>query len=126
VEDLNLFKSDFVARSLRSFLDIAILARLEDTPVNGYGITIFFMKKFGVSISTSTVYSTLYALERTGIVKRKPSWKGRVYELTEKGKSTLKDNRNRLGEAQNFLRILRGKENCINCTSDSSSYRNFK
>ena len=57
-------QDEFRERSLRSFLDIAILARLEDKPVNGYGLTVFFMKKFGVIMSTSTAYATLYAMER--------------------------------------------------------------
>ena len=101
--------NEFRERSLRSFLDRAILARLEDKPVNGYGLTIFFMKKFGVIMSTSTVYSTLYAMERNGLIKGRHSWKGRVYELTEKGKKKLKDSRNRLEETQGFIKTLIGK-----------------
>ena len=99
----------FRERILRSFLDIAILARLEDKPVNGYGLTVVFMKDFGVIMSTSTVYSTLYSMERNGLIKCKHSWRGKVYELTEKGKKTLKDSRNKLVETQSFIKNLIGK-----------------
>jgi DNA-binding PadR family transcriptional regulator len=103
-------QDEFRERSLRSFLDVAILARLEANSVNGYGLTVFFMKKFGVIMSTSTVYSTLYTMERNGLVKCRRSWNGRVYELTEKGKEALKDSRNRLELVPSFIRTLVGRE----------------
>jgi len=89
---------------------MAILARLEDKQTNGYGLTTFFMKKFGVIMSTSTVYSTLYAMERNGLIKCRRSWRGRIYELTDKGKKILKDSRNKLEEVQSFIKTLIGKE----------------
>ena len=101
--------NELIERSLRSFLGIAILARLEDKPANGYGLTVFFMKKFGVTLSTSTVYSTLYTMDRNGLIRGRRSWRGRVYELTEKGKKTLKDKRNRLEETPGFIKTLIGK-----------------
>ncbi len=103
-------QDEFRERSLKSFLDIAILARLEAKPVNGYGLTVFFMKKFGVIMSTSTVYSTLYTMERNGLIKCRRSWSGRVYELTEKGKETLKDSRNKLEMIPTFIKTLAGRE----------------
>lgn len=102
--------NEFRERSLKSFLDIAILAKLEDKPTNGYELTVFFMKKFGVIMSTSTVYSTLYTMERNGLIKCRHSWRGRVYELTDKGKKTLKDSRDKVEETQSFIKTLIGKE----------------
>ncbi len=89
---------------------MAILARLEDNPANGYCLTIFFIKKFGVTMSTSTVYSTLYTMERNGLIKCRHNWRGRVYESTEEGKKMLEESRNRLEEAQGFLKTLIGKQ----------------
>jgi DNA-binding PadR family transcriptional regulator len=102
----NLLNNNVREKILKAFLDMAILARLEDKPVNGYKITVFFLKKFGTTISTSAVYSTLYAMERNGLVKGRYSKRSRVYELTEKGKETLEDTRNSLEELQAFIKTL--------------------
>jgi PadR family transcriptional regulator PadR len=104
-----MLNNEFRKRILRALLDMAILARLEDKPVNGYDMTIFFMKKFGAAISTSTVYSTLYSMERNGLVKGKYNRRSRVYELTEKGKNTLEDARSTLEEIQGFIKTLVGR-----------------
>jgi len=88
---------------------MAILARVENHPDSGYGLTVCFMKRFGVILSSSTVYSTLYALERNGLVKCRQRWRGRVYELTEKGKDILKDGRNKLKMVPSFIETLIGK-----------------
>ena len=91
---------------LKAFLDTAILASLEVTYMNGYDLTIYFIKKFGAAISTSTVYSTLYAMERNGLIKAKYNRRSRVYELTEKGKKALEDSRNNLRWIQEFINKL--------------------
>jgi DNA-binding PadR family transcriptional regulator len=93
---------------LKALLDVAILARLEHKTMSGYEITKVFMKKFTAETSTSTVYSTLYAMERDGLVKGKYSRRSRVYELTEEGKTTLKNTRNKLHEIQAFIKTLIG------------------
>jgi DNA-binding PadR family transcriptional regulator len=91
---------------LKAFLDTAILARLEAKSMNGYDITTFFMKNFHATISTSTVYSTLYSMERNGLIEGTYYRRSRVYELTEKGKKTLEDSRNMLEGMQDFIKTL--------------------
>lgn len=102
----DLLSNNVREKILKAFLDTAILARLEDMSMNGYDLTAFFMKKFGATISTSTVYSTLYSMERNGLVIGRYSRRSRVYELTEKGKKTLEDSRNRLEGIQDFIKAL--------------------
>jgi DNA-binding PadR family transcriptional regulator len=85
---------------------MTILARLEDKAMSGYEVTTVFMKKFGAATSTSTVYATLYAMERNGLVKGSYSKRSRVYKLTEKGKKTLEDARNNIQEIQAFIKNL--------------------
>ena len=102
----DLLNNNIREKILKAFLDTAILARLEDKPMNGYDMTTFFMKKFGAAISTSTVYSTLYSMERNDLVKGRYYRRSRVYELTEKGKKTLEDSRNRLEGIQSFIKTL--------------------
>ncbi|MBN1245344.1 PadR family transcriptional regulator [Candidatus Bathyarchaeota archaeon] len=91
---------------LKAFLDTAILARLEYKAMNGYELTTVFMKKFSAATSTSTVYATLYAMERNGLIKGRYNRRSRIYELTEKGKKTLEDTRNNLEEIQTFTKTL--------------------
>lgn len=97
---------EFQERILRAFLDIVILARLEVKSMNGYHLTAFFIKKFGAVISTSTVYSTLYAMERNGLITAKYNRRSRVYELTEKGKKKLEHSRHALKQIQILTKTL--------------------
>jgi len=91
---------------LKAFLDTAILARLEDKAMSGYELTTVFMKKFGTVTSTSTVYATLYAMERNGLIEGSYSKRSRVYKLTEKGKETLEYARNTVEDTQAFIKTL--------------------
>lgn len=93
-------------RILKAFIDMAILARLDDKTMNGYEITVLFLKSYGTAISTSTVYSTLYAMERNELIKGNYSKRSRIYELTEKGKKTLEDTRNTAEDIQAFIKTL--------------------
>ena len=49
----------------------------------------FFHKCFDYMVSPGTVYSTLYLLERKGLVKANEDCDGRTYQLTIKGKEAL-------------------------------------
>jgi DNA-binding PadR family transcriptional regulator len=100
--------NNFRERILKAFIDIAVLARLEEKPANGYEITLFFHKNYGTKTSTSTVYATLYAMERKELVKGGYNRRSRVYELTEKGSKTLQGARNAREEMQRFIRTLIG------------------
>jgi DNA-binding PadR family transcriptional regulator len=109
IERLNMkdsFNNRFRERILRAFLDVAVLARLEDKAMNGYELTVFFMKKFGVAVSTSTVYSTLYLMERNELVEGSYRRRSRTYELTEKGRETLEAARQAVKENQMFIKTL--------------------
>lgn len=79
-------------RIVRNFLDVLILAQLRKEPKCGYGIVAIIHKKFHILMSTGTVYSTLYSLERDGLIQgnlvhRKR--RTRVYTLTQKGEKTI-------------------------------------
>jgi DNA-binding PadR family transcriptional regulator len=55
----------------------------------GYDAIGYVYEKFGVLLSSGTVYSHLYALEREGLIISNYNAKTRVYELTEKGEYAL-------------------------------------
>jgi len=58
--------------------------------LSGYDIIAFIHNKFHLLVSSGTVYSLLYSLERDGLIKGVWSQRKRVYQLTEKGEDTIK------------------------------------
>ena len=76
-------------RSVKSVLDTVMLAELRNGSMSGYDAIAYVHDKFGVLISSGTVYAHLYALEREGLISGNNNEKKRNYELTEKGEQTL-------------------------------------
>jgi DNA-binding PadR family transcriptional regulator len=76
-------------RIVKSFMDIIILAELRDTPMSGYDVIAFIHNRFGILVSSGTVYSLLYSLERENMINGIWAKRKRVYELTEKGERTI-------------------------------------
>ena len=88
-------------RIIRELLDILILGTLNKSrfPMSSYDLISFVHKKFGLLISSGTVYGLIYCMEREGLIRG--FWKGRkrVFTLTERGKETIKallDERNEI------------------------------
>lgn len=76
-------------RILKSFLDIVILTELRKHSTNGYHIIVFIHNRFHILLSSGTVYSNLYFLERNGLIKGEGTERRRVYTLTERGKEKV-------------------------------------
>ena len=93
-------------KTLKSFMDILILAELKKDPMSGYDIISFIHKRFGILMSSGTVYSLLYSMERNGLIKGIWNQRKRVYMLTEKGEQNTKVITNANEEIQNFLRNM--------------------
>ena len=75
---------------VKSFRDIAILAILEENEdLNGYEVMKRLFEKLGILLSSGTIYSTLYALEREQLIKGVSLSKCRTYKLTSKGHAEL-------------------------------------
>ena len=51
-------------RIIKSFMDIIILAELRNGSMSGYDVISFIHNKFNLLVSSGTVYSMLYSLER--------------------------------------------------------------
>lgn len=77
-------------RIVRNFLDVSILLELKDSSLSGYDVISFVHKRFGVLLSSGTVYSCLYHLEREGLINGEWAQRKRVYKLTEKGNQRVK------------------------------------
>jgi len=50
----------------------------------------FIHRKFHRLVSSGTVYSTLYYMERNGLIQGRWAQGKRVYALTDKGKETVR------------------------------------
>jgi len=93
-------------RTIKSFMDILILAELKNGSMSGYDIIGFVHKRFGILMSSGTVYSLLYSMEREGLIKGVSNQRKRVYILTEKGERNIQVVTKANEEIQSFLRNM--------------------
>jgi len=77
-------------RIIKNFLDVLVLAELRNGPMSGYDVIAFIHNKFRLLVSSGTVYSLLYSLERDGLIVGSWNQRKRVYKLTDKGEETIK------------------------------------
>ncbi|MGD6933996.1 MAG: PadR family transcriptional regulator [Candidatus Bathyarchaeia archaeon] len=75
-------------RIIKNFMDTIIMSELRNGPVSGYDIISYIHTKFGLLVSSGTVYSLLYSLERNGLIEGVWVERKRVYKLTDKGAKT--------------------------------------
>ena len=87
-------------------MDILILTEMKKSPLSGYDVIGLVHKKFDILVSSGTVYSLLYSLERDGLVKGVWNDRKRVYELSEKGEQNIEVITKANEEIQNFLRNI--------------------
>ena len=76
-------------RTIKSFMDVIMLTELLKKPMTGYDMIVSIQEKFGILVSSGTVYSHLYALERNETISGVQNRGKRKYKLTEKGKQHL-------------------------------------
>lgn len=77
-------------QAVKSVMDILILAEIKSESMSGYDVIGYIHEKFGVLLSSGTVYSHIYSMERDGLIKGDWETKKRVYNITEKGEQSLK------------------------------------
>ena len=98
-------------RVVRNFLDVLVLAELRKRPLCGYDVMTFVHDRFRLLVSSGTVYSVLYSLERKGLIAGVQMYRRRVYKLTDKGEKTIKRMMSASDETQYFiLKLLRLQE----------------
>ena len=76
---------NLLRRILREFMDIVILAEMQKRELSGYDVILFFHGKFQMLISSGSIYSLLYHLEREGLIEGISDNRKRKYRLTDKG-----------------------------------------
>ena len=80
---------DVYERIVKNFMDVLVMAELRNNPLSGYDVISLIHKKFNLLVSSGTVYSLLYSLERDGLIEGKLNDRKRVYVLTDKGEKTI-------------------------------------
>jgi DNA-binding PadR family transcriptional regulator len=84
-------------------MDTIIMAELQNGPISGYDVISYIHTKFGFLVSSGTVYSLLYSLERNGLVEGVWIERKRVYKLTEKGEQTIETILNSQDKIKSFM-----------------------
>lgn len=77
-------------RAIKDFMDILVLTEIKKRSLSGYDVIAHIHKRFGILVSSGTVYSLLYSLERGGLIKGVWNQRKRVYNLTEEGEQNIK------------------------------------
>lgn len=93
-------------RIVKNFMDLLIMTELKNNPMSGYDVISFIHKKFRLLVSSGTVYSLLYSLERDGFIEGNFNNRKRVYVLTEKGEGTIQAIQEASQQIQNFMANL--------------------
>ena len=93
-------------RVIKSFMDILILAELKNNAMSGYDAISYIHRKYGILLSSGTVYSLMYSMERNGLIEARWNTRKRVYVLTEKGEQNLEIITKANDEIQSFLRNI--------------------
>jgi DNA-binding PadR family transcriptional regulator len=94
-------------RLIKHFLDTIILDKLKNTQaLSGYDIMELVHKKFGLLISSGTVYALLYSMERKGLIRGELTGGKRIYALSDKGIDTINTILKSKEEIQRFIGTL--------------------
>jgi len=93
-------------RAIQNFMDILILTEMKKGSLSGYDVIGLIHQRFGVLMSSGTIYSLLYSLERDGWIEGVWNQRKRVYMLTEKGEQDIKVITKANQELQNFLKNI--------------------
>lgn len=85
-------KLDFRKKLINEFLDFLALKYIKDNgELAGYDFMMWVHEKYGVMLSSGTIYTKIYSLERKGLVKGELGERKRVYTLTKKGEAALNE-----------------------------------
>ena len=94
-------------KMIKHFLDVIILSELKKTgPLSGYDIMEIVHNKFGFLLSSGTVYTLLYSMERRGLIEGKQTEGKRNYVLTDKGTDAINTILRSKEEIHSFMEML--------------------
>ncbi|MEM2970025.1 MAG: helix-turn-helix transcriptional regulator [Candidatus Bathyarchaeia archaeon] len=80
----------FREKIFHALFDVIVLKFIKDNgSLAGYDFMVHARQRYGVRLSSGTVYSKIYSLERKGLIKGKMDGRRKVYVLTDKGEAAL-------------------------------------
>jgi DNA-binding PadR family transcriptional regulator len=82
-------KNKFIERLITKFLDLIIIAHFKQDSFCGYDVIQHVQQIFGVRLSSGTIYSTIYSMERKNLLSGLGLNGKRIYRVTNKGKLHL-------------------------------------
>jgi len=80
---------ELTKKILKNFLDEILIYEIGTCPKSGYDILTDISQRFKHRLSSGTVYSKLYSMQRDGILKCTKKRRKRVFELTNHGEQVL-------------------------------------
>lgn len=84
------FLKKMYERIIKCFMDVLVLSKLRNgNALSGYDVITFVHNRFRFLVSSGTVYSLLYSMEREGLIEGSWNQGKRVYTLTTKGEKTI-------------------------------------
>lgn len=89
-------------RAIKSFMDLFVLETLKSNELSGYDFINLIHNRFDVLVSSGTVYSLLYSLERKGFIEGRYVDRKRVYSLTDLGRQGIE----KVEKANGAIRIV--------------------
>ncbi|MCW4029057.1 MAG: PadR family transcriptional regulator [Candidatus Bathyarchaeota archaeon] len=93
-------------RVIKSFMDTIIMSELQNGPLSGYDVISYIHNRYGCLVSSGTVYSLLYSLERNELVEGIWIERKRIYKLTLKGTQTIETIHNSQEKIKSLLSTL--------------------
>jgi DNA-binding PadR family transcriptional regulator len=85
-------RADLDVRLIQDFMDVIILRLLRGNHcTSGYELIKYFHHKFHMLVSSGTVYSMLYSMERQGFIEGSFDGRRRIYKLTKRGEEFLNE-----------------------------------
>ena len=94
-------------RLTKYFLDVIVMHELRNSNhLSGYDTMELIHTKFGMLISSGTIYSLLYSLERKGLIQGNIDDGKRTYVLTDQGLKTINTIEGCKEEIQRYIKTL--------------------
>jgi DNA-binding PadR family transcriptional regulator len=97
-------------RVLREFLDLIIMCEFKNRSLSGFNALSYIHNKYDYLVSSGTVYSLLYAMERKGYITGTLKGKKRMFVLTSNGEEVINEileaNEGILGLVNDLIKIV--------------------
>jgi DNA-binding PadR family transcriptional regulator len=76
---------EYLKQIISTTLDVLIIANFKEESFSVYDVTEYIKKQFNVVLSSGTLYSTVYTMERQGLLQAFYGNRKRLFKATPKG-----------------------------------------